>query len=56
MNKVMIGALFALIAATPAAAQQVVLKFNSPSPPRSYLHPNVFDPWVEAIEKDSAAL
>ena len=29
------------------------LKFNSPSPPRSYLHPNVFDQWVEAIEKDS---
>ncbi len=43
----------AALTATSAAAQQVVLKFNSPSPPRSYLHPNVFDGWVEAIEKDS---
>jgi TRAP-type C4-dicarboxylate transport system substrate-binding protein len=47
------GCLFVAIAAVPASAQQVTLKFNSPSPPRSYLHPNVFDPWVEAIEKDS---
>jgi TRAP-type C4-dicarboxylate transport system substrate-binding protein len=47
------GCLFAVLAAAPVSAQQVTLKFNSPSPPRSYLHPNVFDPWVEAIEKDS---
>jgi TRAP-type C4-dicarboxylate transport system substrate-binding protein len=47
------GCIFAVIAAAPVSAQPVTLKFNSPSPPRSYLHPNVFDPWVEAIEKDS---
>jgi len=54
LKKLILGCVFATIAAAPAVAQQVTLKFNSPSPPRSYLHPNVFDPWVEAIEKDSS--
>jgi TRAP-type C4-dicarboxylate transport system substrate-binding protein len=53
LKKIIWSCLFAAIAAAPVSAQQVTLKFNSPSPPRSYLHPNVFDPWVEAIEKDS---
>jgi TRAP-type C4-dicarboxylate transport system substrate-binding protein len=53
LRKLAVGAAMVMLALTPAAAQPVVLKFNSPSPPRSYLHPNVFDLWVEAIEKDS---
>lgn len=54
MPKVMIwGCVLAALAVTPVSAQQATLKFNSPSPPRSYLHANVFDPWVEAIERDS---
>jgi TRAP-type transport system periplasmic protein len=53
LKRVMLGVALATMAAAPVAAQQVVLKFNSPSPPRSYLHPNVFDPWVQAIEEDS---
>jgi TRAP-type C4-dicarboxylate transport system substrate-binding protein len=53
LRKLVLGAVLATLAAVPAAAQPVMLKFNSPSPPRSYLHPNVFDKWVEAIEKDS---
>jgi TRAP-type C4-dicarboxylate transport system substrate-binding protein len=52
-NKIILGCIVAAMAAVPASAQQTTLKFNSPSPPRSYLHPNVFDPWVEAVEKDS---
>jgi TRAP-type C4-dicarboxylate transport system substrate-binding protein len=52
-KKLLFGCVLATIATAPVAAQQITLKFNSPSPPRSYLHPNVFDPWVEAIEKDS---
>jgi TRAP-type C4-dicarboxylate transport system substrate-binding protein len=51
LKQVAIG-LLATMVALPAVAQQVI-KFNSPSPPRSYLHPNVFDPWVEAIEKEA---
>jgi len=53
LKKAMLAALLVAMATAPAVAQQVVLKFNSPSPPRSYLHPNVFDPWVQAIENDS---
>jgi len=53
LRRVIVSAILAVLTTIPATAQQVVLKFNSPSPPRSYLHPNVFDPWVEAIEKDS---
>jgi TRAP-type C4-dicarboxylate transport system substrate-binding protein len=52
-KKAMAAAVVVTMAAAPAAAEQVVLKFNSPSPPRSYLHPNVFDPWVQAIENDA---
>jgi TRAP-type C4-dicarboxylate transport system substrate-binding protein len=47
------GAVLATLAVVPAAAQQVTIKFNSPSPPRSYLHANVFDKWIAAVEKDS---
>jgi TRAP-type C4-dicarboxylate transport system substrate-binding protein len=53
-SRVIAGVVLATIAAAaPVAAQPVVLKLNSPAPPRSYLHPNVFDPWLEAVEKDS---
>jgi TRAP-type C4-dicarboxylate transport system substrate-binding protein len=53
-KKAMLAAALTAAAAAPAAAQQVVLKLNSPPPPRSYLHPNVFDPWVQAVESDAA--
>src|SRR5262245_27792540 len=53
LKKAMLAALLVAMATAPAVAQHVVLKFNSPSPPRSSLHPNVFDPWVQAIENDS---
>jgi TRAP-type C4-dicarboxylate transport system substrate-binding protein len=40
--------------AMPAAAQQpVTLKFNSPAPPRSFLHDGAFTPWANAVSKDS---
>jgi TRAP-type C4-dicarboxylate transport system substrate-binding protein len=52
-RKVLVGAALAILAAVPAAAQQVTIKFNSPSPPRSYLHANVFDKWIAAVEQDS---
>jgi TRAP-type C4-dicarboxylate transport system substrate-binding protein len=52
-KKLLVGAVLATLAVVPAVAQQAVIKFNSPSPPRSYLHANVFDKWIEAIEKDS---
>lgn len=50
---VILAAITVSMEMAPVRAQQVVLKFNSPSPPRSYLHPNVFDHWVQAIETDS---
>ena len=53
LKKLMLGVALTTMAAAPVMAQQVVVKFNSPSPPRSYLHANVFDPWVQAIEADS---
>ncbi|MPZ57412.1 MAG: hypothetical protein GEU91_13100 [Rhizobiales bacterium] len=53
LRKVMLGVVLTTLAVVPAAAQQIVIKFNSPSPPRSYLHTNVFDKWIAAIEKDS---
>lgn len=40
--------------ALPVAAQTpVVLKFNSPAPPRSFLHDGAFTPWAKAVEQDS---
>lgn len=46
--------LVAVLVATPALAQSpVVLKFNSPAPPRSFLHDGAFTPWAKAVEQDS---
>lgn len=39
--------------ATPALAAPVTLKFNSPAPPPSFLHNNVFRPWISKVEKAS---
>ena len=40
--------------ALPVAAQTpVVLKFNSPAPPRSFLHDGAFTPWAKAVSEDS---
>jgi TRAP-type C4-dicarboxylate transport system substrate-binding protein len=53
LRKGFLAAVFAVLAATPLAAQTVTLKLNSPAPPRSYLHANVFEPWAKAVEADS---
>ena len=43
-----------LIIPLPSAAQQpTVLKFNSPAPPRSFLHEGAFVPWANAVSQDS---
>jgi TRAP-type C4-dicarboxylate transport system substrate-binding protein len=43
-----------LLAAAPALGQSpVVLKFNSPAPPRSFLHDGAFTPWAKAVSDDS---
>lgn len=39
--------------ATSAFAEPVTLKFNSPAPPPSFLHNNVFRPWIAEVEKAS---
>jgi TRAP-type C4-dicarboxylate transport system substrate-binding protein len=43
----------ALLFAASAHAQPVSLKFNSPAPPRSFLHDGAFTPWAKAVEQDS---
>jgi len=46
--------LFILLAFTSHAfAQPIVLKFNSPAPPRSFLHDGAFTPWAKAVTEDS---
>jgi TRAP-type C4-dicarboxylate transport system substrate-binding protein len=55
MIKAIVAGMFgAAVIAAPAAAEPIVLKLNSPAPPRSYLHANVFEPWAKAVEADSA--
>jgi TRAP-type C4-dicarboxylate transport system substrate-binding protein len=46
-------ALAAALMATPAVAAPITLKFNSPAPPPSFLHNNVFRPWIANVEKAS---
>jgi TRAP-type C4-dicarboxylate transport system substrate-binding protein len=42
------------VAAEPAvAADPVVLKFNSPAPPPSFLHAGAFNPWAKAVTEAS---
>jgi TRAP-type C4-dicarboxylate transport system substrate-binding protein len=52
VNRVLVGAGVALLAATQVSAQ-TVLKLNSPAPPMSYLHREVITPWAEAVSNDS---
>jgi TRAP-type C4-dicarboxylate transport system substrate-binding protein len=53
LRKGLFGVILAAATATPLAAQTVVLKLNSPAPPRSYLHAGVFEPWAKEVEADS---
>jgi TRAP-type C4-dicarboxylate transport system substrate-binding protein len=53
LKKSVVTLALAVALAAPAAAQTITLKLNSPAPPRSYLHAGVFEPWVQAIERDS---
>src|SRR5919206_336755 len=46
--------LLALVLVVAAAhAEPIVLKFNSPAPPRSFLHDGAFTPWANAVTQDS---
>jgi TRAP-type C4-dicarboxylate transport system substrate-binding protein len=46
--------IWALALSVPVAAQQpVVLKFNSPAPPRSFLHDGAFTPWAKSVTEAS---
>jgi TRAP-type C4-dicarboxylate transport system substrate-binding protein len=53
LNKAIVAALMAAGMALPAAAEPIILKLNSPAPPRSYLHSGVFEPWAQALEQAS---
>ncbi|HET7199153.1 MAG TPA: hypothetical protein VFI86_10820, partial [Burkholderiales bacterium] len=53
MRKIVLIA--ALAAAMPAAAEPVVLKFNSPAPPPSFLHAGAFNPWAKAVSEASGS-
>ena len=54
MFKKLVGtALAGALLATPALAAPITLKFNSPAPPPSFLHNNVFRPWIAKVEKAS---
>ncbi|MSQ53497.1 MAG: TRAP transporter substrate-binding protein [Betaproteobacteria bacterium] len=47
-------ALASLVGSTIVAAQQpIALKLGSPAPPRSYLHSDVFQPWIDDVNKSS---
>ena len=46
-RRIAIVALLAL--SLPALADPIVLKFNSPAPPPSFLHRGAFDPWAKAV-------
>jgi TRAP-type C4-dicarboxylate transport system substrate-binding protein len=39
--------------ALPAAAEPIVLKFNSPAPPPSFLHGGAFNPWAKNVTEAS---
>jgi TRAP-type C4-dicarboxylate transport system substrate-binding protein len=45
--------LAALAAALSARAEPIVLKFNSPAPPPSFLHGGAFNPWAKAVTEAS---
>jgi TRAP-type C4-dicarboxylate transport system substrate-binding protein len=43
----------ALAMALSAAAEPIVLRFNSPAPPPSFLHRGAFNPWAKAVTEAS---
>jgi len=53
LRKIIGPAIAAAMLATPAIAETVTLKFNSPAPPPSFLHKNAFRPWIADVEKAS---
>ena len=53
LKRAILGVLAVVLTAAPLAAQTIILKLNSPAPPRSYLHAGVFEPWAKAVEQDS---
>jgi TRAP-type C4-dicarboxylate transport system substrate-binding protein len=50
---VLISGALALGAGSAIAQQPVVLKFSSPAPVASYLHPDAFTPWAAAVTQAS---
>jgi TRAP-type C4-dicarboxylate transport system substrate-binding protein len=43
----------ALLCSSAVAAEPIVLKLTSPAPPSSYLHPEAFTPWANAVTQAS---
>ena len=50
-RRILLVALLGL--SVPALAEPIVLKFNSPAPPPSFLHRGAFDPWAKAVTEAS---
>jgi TRAP-type C4-dicarboxylate transport system substrate-binding protein len=48
-----LAAAVAITASTAAVAQPVVLKLGMPSPPRSFMNTDLFQPWAEEVTKAS---
>ncbi len=44
---------FSLALCAQAGAEPMVLKFNSPAPPPSFLHAGAFNPWAKAVSEAS---
>jgi TRAP-type transport system periplasmic protein len=53
LRKITGVAIAATLLATPAMAETITLKFNSPAPPPSFLHTYAFRPWISDVEKAS---
>jgi TRAP-type C4-dicarboxylate transport system substrate-binding protein len=53
LEKITGAAIAISLLVTPALAETVTLKFNSPAPPPSFLHNNVFRPWIKNVEEAS---
>jgi len=53
MKRFPVLALALAFVCAPAFAEPIVLKFNSPAPPRSFLHDGAFTPWAKAVTDDS---
>lgn len=45
--------IWAIASSAPALAEPIVLKFNSPAPPPSFLHAGAFNPWAKAVSEAS---